>query len=256
MKKNTNFLLPLLMFLSILSLIIIIAGIGKISYLGLREISVGLPTFFLGICIIVFTILIIILLDLILIVSPLAKFSFGHKYIYQSVNLLFPFILLWGRILKISRRNIEKSFITLNNTLMKYRSLRVHPNELLVISPHCLQLAACQYKITYDINNCHQCGRCTIGAMLKMAREIGFNFEVVTGGTLARKLVREMHPKLVLAIACERDLTSGIQDVYPLPAVGVLNIRPNGPCFNTTVDLKQVRTMIEKFIIKNEDTTQ
>ena len=55
-----------------------------------------------------------------------------------------------------------------------------------------------------------------------------------------------------MAIACERDLTSGIQDVYPLPAVGVLNIRPNGPCFNTHVDIEKVREEIKKFLIDDD----
>ncbi len=56
-----------------------------------------------------------------------------------------------------------------------------------------------------------------------------------------------------MAIACERDLMSGIQDVYPLPAVGVLNIRPNGPCFNTKVDMAEVRATIESVIIPKEE---
>ena len=42
---------------------------------------------------------------------------------------------------------------------------------------------------------------------------------------------------------------SGIQDVYPLPAVGVLNIRQNGPCYNTHVDIEEVRAQLEKIII-------
>ena len=57
-----------------------------------------------------------------------------------------------------------------------------------------------------------------------------------------------MRPKAVLAIACERDLMSGIQDVFPLPAVGVLNIRPNGPCYNTSVDMNEVRRQLEEII--------
>ena len=55
-----------------------------------------------------------------------------------------------------------------------------------------------------------------------------------------------------MAIACERDLTSGIQDVYPLPAVGVMNLRPNGPCFNTHVDLDEFRRELENIIILPE----
>jgi hypothetical protein len=65
--------------------------------------------------------------------------------------------------------------------------------------------------------------------------------------------VKKIRPKAVLAIACERDLTSGIQDVYPLPAVGVMNIRPNGPCYNTHVDINMVRSEIESMLIKEEN---
>ena len=58
-----------------------------------------------------------------------------------------------------------------------------------------------------------------------------------------------IRPKAVVAIACERDLASGIQDVYPIPSVGVLNLRPNGPCYNTHVDLEEFRRAIEEILI-------
>ena len=45
---------------------------------------------------------------------------------------------------------------------------------------------------------------------------------------------------------------SGIQDVYPLPAVGVLNIRPNGPCYNTRVDMEEVRRELERIILPKQ----
>ena len=51
-------------------------------------------------------------------------------------------------------------------------------------------------------------------------------------------MIIEKRPKLVVAVACEGDLTSGIKDCYPLPVIGVLNDRPFGPCFNTHVDGK------------------
>ncbi|MGI6559076.1 MAG: DUF116 domain-containing protein [Limnochordia bacterium] len=44
-----------------------------------------------------------------------------------------------------------------------------------------------------------------------------------TGGTRARQLVKELKPKGVVAIACERDLASGIQDTRPLKVLGVTN---------------------------------
>ncbi len=55
-------------------------------------------------------------------------------------------------------------------------------------------------------------------------------------------------PRMIIAIACERDLASGIQDTYPLPVYGVLNDRPNGPCLDTQVSLIDVENALRRFI--------
>ena len=62
----------------------------------------------------------------------------------------------------------------------------------------------------------------------------------------------EKRPKLVLAVACERDLTSGIKDCYPLPVIGILNDRPFGPCFNTTVDVAKIDAALSRIIQQKE----
>lgn len=252
MKNNRKIILPALMFLSILIICLGLGIIVYISYLGLKEISPVLPVIFFGIYLLLILWAVLILINTFLIISPMARFSFWQKNVYKAINLLFPLIVLLGKVFSISRRRIENSFVHINNRLIGIRKMRVLPKDLLVISPHCLQLASCKNKITYDVNNCQRCGGCTVGAMLTMAKKLGFNFAVVTGGTLARRLVKQVRPKLILAIACERDLASGIADVYPLPAVGVLNIRPFGPCYNTTVDIDEVRKMIEKYIIEEK----
>ena len=70
---------------------------------------------------------------------------------------------------------------------------------------------------------------------------------MVTGGTFARKVIKEKRPEAIVAIACERDLTSGIQDIDILPVIGVVNERPEGPCCNTQVDLHKVEEAIKYF---------
>ncbi len=55
-------------------------------------------------------------------------------------------------------------------------------------------------------------------------------------------------PDAIVAVACERDLTPGIQDSYPLPVIGVLNDRPNGPSINTEVNIEKVRDGILSFL--------
>jgi len=189
------------------------------------------------------------IVNMVLAVSGLPYLGILQKQTYELINALFPFAVYLGRLFGIRRRKLEASFIAVSNLLFRRRKIRVPASRLLVVTPHCLQLASCPHKITRDPHNCHRCGGCDIGALVTLADEMGFHFFVATGGTLARQIVRDTRPKAVLAIACERDLMSGIQDVYPLPAIGVLNIRPNGPCYNTHVDMDLVRKQLEEIII-------
>jgi hypothetical protein len=78
--------------------------------------------------------------------------------------------------------------------------------------------------------------------------EIGFFISVATGGSQARRIVKDRRPKAILAVACERELTSGIQDVGSIPVLGILNQRPEGPCRNTRVDPLAVRQVLEHFL--------
>jgi hypothetical protein len=78
-----------------------------------------------------------------------------------------------------------------------------------------------------------------------LAKKYDVHLSVATGGTLARRRVAEAKPHAIIAVACERDLTSGIQDAYPLPVIGILNERPYGPCFNTSVDIRKVSEALE-----------
>lgn len=157
-----------------------------------------------------------------------------------AIRLLLPVIELIGRIAGIPRDTVRQSFIAMNNSLVLSRKFRLKPDRVMILLPHCLQLAECDIKITGDINKCVRCGRCDIAGLAELAEKYRIDIFVVTGGTLARKVIREKRPKLVVAVACEGDLTSGIRDCYPLPVLGILNERPNGPCFNTAVDTRKI----------------
>ena len=150
------------------------------------------------------------------------------------------------------RRRVEQSFIEVSNHLVRNQHVRVPANRLLILTPHCIQLDTCPYKVTRDITNCHQCGRCGVGQLLALSKKYGVHVAIATGGTLARQAVKKARPKAILAVACERDLTSGIQDVFPLPVIGVLNERPNGPCFNTRADMGKIEEAIRSFILEED----
>ncbi|WP_338827860.1 DUF116 domain-containing protein [Neomoorella thermoacetica] len=166
----------------------------------------------------------------------------------MAVNILFPVALALGKRLGVEAATIKASFIEMNNQLVRLQRLHVAPREILILAPHCLQWSGCPHKITIDVNNCRRCGRCPIDALHALAARYGVRLAVATGGTLARHFVKQYRPRAVVAIACERDLTSGIQDTQPLPVLGVLNLRPHGPCLNTQVNLNQVEQAVQFFL--------
>ncbi len=157
-----------------------------------------------------------------------------------AIKFLLPVVEFIGKLAGIPRDTIRQSFIAMNNSLVLSQRVRLKPDRILILLPHCLQLTDCDIKVTGDINKCVRCGRCPISGLAELAEKYRIDISVATGGTLARKVIMEKRPKLVVAVACEGDLTSGIRDCYPLPVLGVLNERPFGPCVNTTVDTLKI----------------
>lgn len=167
---------------------------------------------------------------------------------WKTINLLFPFATTLGKLLNIPKYKVQQSFVEVNNVLVSQYQIKVPADRILILTPHCIQWDKCVHKITRNVENCHQCGNCGVGEMLRLSHKYGCKFVVATGGTLARQMVKEARPKAIVAVACERDLTSGMQDVFPLPVLGVPNERPFGPCFNTKVDINKLEQAVKAFM--------
>ena len=178
---------------------------------------------------------------LLVLTTALSKDIFLTRFMRGVViRFLLPVIEFLGKAIGISKDTIRQSFIAMNNSLVQSQRLLVKADRILILLPHCLQLSDCEIKVTGSIDKCVRCGRCDIKGLAELAEKFSIDISVATGGTLARKVIIEKRPKLVVAVACERDLTSGIKDCYPLPVIGILNDRPFGPCFNTKVDVRKI----------------
>lgn len=164
-----------------------------------------------------------------------------------ATNLLFPLTIHIGKWVGLEEESIKNSFIQVSNQLVKNRIRAKRFQRIMILAPHCLQWVHCPHKITIDINNCKDCGKCPISQLRQLAQKYAARLYVVTGGTFARKVIKDYRPQAVVAIACERDLTSGIQEVSGIPVIGIVNERPEGPCCNTIVDLDKVEAAIRYF---------
>ncbi len=165
-----------------------------------------------------------------------------------AVEYLFPLALNFGHILGFEKEVLQRAFIAVSNHLVGIKGIAVKGEEIMILLPHCIQKSDCQFKVTNNVENCRRCGRCPIDDIIKLKEKYNCHVAVATGGTLARKIIKEIRPKAIVAVACERDLSSGLMDTYPLPVTGVLNIRPEGPCINTLVDVKKLENAILQFI--------
>jgi len=207
---------------------IILAGLAYVlwwvPYVGLRNIHPYLP-------LILAVILGLVVLAvaggaLLLTLTILAgrDFILSRKLRGAVVKILFPLLGVMGKLFGLSREKISHSFVAINNQLVLAQNPKMGPSRLLLLMPHCLQNHDCRVKITGNVEYCEGCGKCPIKELLTIAHKYGVELAVATGGTIARRIVVQKRPKLIIAVACERDLTSGIQDTYPLPVYGIFNI--------------------------------
>jgi hypothetical protein len=218
-----------------------------IPYIGLKNIHPLAPQI---VCYSMGAVLGVLILGVGLLILTLVR---GREILFASrlrgivIEVLFPIMIVIGRLLGISKEKILQSFVEVNNLLVKAKCSDVKPKRILLLMPHCLQFNDCAIKITTDAYKCQACGKCKIKDLVVLAKKYDVHLSVATGGTLARRRVAEARPEAIIAVACERDLTSGIQDAYPLPVIGILNDRPFGPCFNTSVDTVKVAAALEFF---------
>ncbi|OPY67459.1 MAG: hypothetical protein A4E57_02284 [Syntrophorhabdaceae bacterium PtaU1.Bin034] len=142
-------------------------------------------------------------------------------YVWAERLLLFLLSKsMWlGEKFGISKDRVGNSFIKAHNLVVKSHASAVRADTLLVLLPRCLEKEARRQVIE---------------------RANGRAVQVVTagGGEEARKAIKNSRPSLIIAIACERDLISGIRDVAEkIPVLAIPNKRPEGPCKNTHFQL-------------------
>ena len=165
-----------------------------------------------------------------------------------TIKIFLPLMELLARGIGVSPNVVRQSFIKVNNELALTHAGKIPASRLLILLPHCIQRAECTARLSFNIDACTRCGLCPLAGLLKLRDAYGVHLAVATGGSIARRIVVETRPKLIIAVACERDLASGIQDTHPLPVFGILNSRPEGPCKNTQVSLPLVEEALRRFL--------
>ncbi len=125
---------------------------------------------------------------------------------------------------------VEHAAIDVYNTLAERRGRTVGKGELLVLIPRCLSKQA-------------------LDGVLEIAGRYEVPVFVATRGQLARRVIRERRPRAVVAVACERDMMTGLRDVAgKLPVLGLTMQLPHGPCRDAAIDLRQMECWVQGLV--------
>lgn len=132
---------------------------------------------------------------------------------------------------RFGRRDwVENAAVKVYNTLALARTRKVGKGELLLLIPRCLS------KETLD-------------GVLGIAGRYGVPVFVATRGQLARRVIRERRPRAVVAVACERDMVSGLHDVAgKVPVLGLTMTLPSGPCKDAGLDLARLEEWVRVYV--------
>lgn len=125
----------------------------------------------------------------------------------------------------------------------------VDPAQRILLLSHCLRPSqTCPGKFSKAGLICPE--DCTEDCVIKRLRETAFSSGykgtcVAAGGAMALKFVKEHNPKGIVAIACDRELSEGVEGVKEMvkdekevPAIVIVPLTSDG-CVDTEVDEEQ-----------------
>jgi hypothetical protein len=132
---------------------------------------------------------------------------------------------------RFGRRDwVENASVKVYNALALRRAKKVGQGELLLLIPRCLSKPA-------------------IDGVLALSGKYEVPVFVATRGQLARRVIKERRPRAIVAVACERDMVSGLHDVAGrVPVLGLTMTLPAGPCKDAGLNLVQLEEWVKVFV--------
>ncbi len=165
----------------------------------------------------------------------LLSYSTGRALLPERMAERGPFLGLMRLTSRVAgrfgRRDwVENASVKVYNALALLRGRKVGRGELLLLIPRCLS------KETLD-------------GVLGIAGKYGVPVFVATRGQLARRVIRERRPRAVVAVACERDMVSGLHDgAGKIPVLGLTMTLPAGPCKDAMLNLGKLEEWVKAYV--------
>lgn len=155
-----------------------------------------------------------------------------YKGKHIALSKMVPYTVRVAGWFGMSKDRMSNSILQVGNQLTELNQANIQRDELLILLPRCLD------KQTRD-------------DIKAVTAKYDIDFHICAGGQMARQLLADKKPKGVIAVACERDLMAGVQDVKAaVPVIAIANKRPEGPCRNTNINMTEMENAIRMYLGK------
>jgi len=153
-------------------------------------------------------------------------------------------------------RILDTLTIWMNRARCVFGKRRYAPENILLLLPHCLQYHECRELVKNDLLECKSCGRCKLKDIRALVERTGIQSLVASGGRIAQKRAMAPEVRVVLAVACKRELAEGVRAVFPKKVFAVPNSWPHGECYDTDVDVERLEKELRRLLqpAAEEDT--
>src|SRR5689334_1329007 len=165
----------------------------------------------------------------------LVSYAFRRPLLPEKLAERGPFLRLmrWTSFVasRFGKRDwVENAAVKVYDVLALERGRKVGKGELLLLIPRCLS-------------------RASLDGVLGIAGKYEVPVFVATRGQLARRVIRERRPRAVVAVACERDMVTGLHDVAgKIPVLGLTMTLPAGPCKDAGLDLEKLEEWVRRYV--------
>lgn len=137
------------------------------------------------------------------------------------------------------------------NKISEEKILGIDPGKRILLLSHCIRPSQdCTAKMSKDGLMCKDdcTTECILGKLRKLATKMGYiGVCIAPGGSMALKFIKKTQPEAIIAIACMKELSEGIDAVEEItgddngssdngrPVIVVLPLLKDG-CVDTEVD--------------------
>jgi hypothetical protein len=137
------------------------------------------------------------------------------------------------------------SFCGHNNSRVREAFATRRARRVLILLPHCIQMARCKAGILDDLQACYDCGLCPVGDYMNLVLLNHWDGRISNRSHKAYRMAREYRPDLIVAISCTDRLLKGIKKLPEIPSYVIPLSLPHGMCVDTEFSVPHLLAAME-----------